>query len=137
VSEEADLSKRRYKRAWKWAVMLAGTVLLVLSALSVVVAIIFLEGPLYADYRSGGGAADKIESELIATASLVTIGISFLAMMVAAMGTSSSILLGWRADRRQMEEFKLKIHQLERKLAKSKAQDGRKRLDIDLQLISP
>ena len=137
MSEEADLSKRRYKRAWKWAVMLAGTVLLVLSALSVVVAIIFLEGPLYADYRSGGGAADKIESELIATASLVTIGISFLAMMVAAMGTSSSILLGWRADRRQMEEFKLKIHQLERKLAKSKAQDGRKRLDIDLQLISP
>ena len=132
MSEEADLSKRRYKRAWKWAVMLAGTVLLVLSALFVLVAIIFLEGPLYADYRSGGGAADKIESEQIATASLITIGISFLAMMVAAMGTSSSILLGWRADRRQTEEFELKIQQLERKLAKSKAQDGRKRLDIDL-----
>jgi ABC-type Fe3+ transport system permease subunit len=132
VSKEEDLSKRRYKRAWKWAVMLAGTVLLALSALSVLVAIIFLEGPLYADYRSGGGAADRIESEQIATASLVTIGISFLAMMVAAMGTSSSILLGWRADRRQTEEFQLKIHQLERKLAKSKVQDGRKTLDIDL-----
>ena len=132
MSEEADLSKRRYKRAWKWAVVLAGTVLVVLSALSILVAVIFLEGPLYADYRSGTGAADKIESDQIATASLVTIGISFLAMMVAAMGTSSSILLGWRTDRRLTEEFELKIHQLERKLAKSKAQDGRKRLDIDL-----
>ena len=57
--------------------MLAGTVFLVLSALSVLAAIIFFEGPLYADYRSGGGAADKIEAEQIATASLVTIGISF------------------------------------------------------------
>jgi hypothetical protein len=132
VSEEADLSRRRYKRAWKWAVMLAGTVLLALSALSVLVAVIFLEGPVYADYRSGGGAADKIEFEQIATASLVTIGISFLAMMVAAMGTSKSILMGWRADRHQTEEFELKIQQLERKLARSKAQDGRKRLDIDL-----
>ena len=132
MSQEANLSKRRYKRAWKWAVTLAGTVLVVLSALSVLVAVIFLEGPLDDTYRSGGGAPDKIESEQIATVSLVTIGISFLAMMVAAMGTSSSILLGWRADRHQTEEFKLKIQQLERKLAGSTAQYGRKRLDIDL-----
>lgn len=130
--EEVDFSKRRYKRAWKWAVILAGTVVLASSALSVLVAIIFVDGPLYAGYRSVGGAADTIEAEQIATVSLVTFGASLLAMMVAGIGASRSILLGWRADRRQTEEFKLTIKQLERKLAKSKAHDGRKWVDIDL-----
>ena len=132
MSEAADLSKRRYKRAWKWAVMLAGTVLLVLAALSVLVAIIFFEGSLYADYRSGGGAADKVEAEQIATAALVAMGISFLAMMAAAIGASSSILLGWRTDRRQTEELRLEIQRLERELARSRARDGPRTLDIDL-----
>src|SRR6185295_5027480 len=132
MSEAADLSKRRYKRAWKWAVMLAGTVLLVLAALSVLVAIIFFEGSLYADYRSGGGAADKVEAEQIATAALVAMGISFLAMMAAAIGASSSILLGWGTDRRQTEELRLEIQRLERELARSRARDGPRTLDIDL-----
>ena len=45
-------------------------------------------------------------------------GISFLALVVSAIGTTSSMLLGWRAERRLAEESKLKIQQLERELAK-------------------
>jgi hypothetical protein len=47
--------------------------------------------------------------------------ISFLTFVASARGTTSTILLGWRADRRQSEEFKLKLKQLELQLQEAKA----------------
>jgi hypothetical protein len=47
-------------------------------------------------------------------------------MIVSGIGTASTILLGWRADRRQAKEFKLKIEQLELQLqeARMKSKKG-------------
>jgi glutamate synthase domain-containing protein 1 len=56
--------------------------------------------------------------------------VSFITLILSAMGTSSSILLGWRADRRQSDEFKLKIQHLELQLAEAKATAVKKNLDI-------
>jgi hypothetical protein len=42
--------------------------------------------------------------------------ISFLSLIVACIGTSLSIFLGWRADRRQSDELRLEIKQLELQL---------------------
>jgi hypothetical protein len=42
-------------------------------------------------------------------------------LVVSAIGTTSTILLGWRAERRQSEEFKLKIKQLELQLQETQA----------------
>lgn len=42
---------------------------------------------------------------------------SALTSTVALLGTASTILLGWREDRRKSQEFKLKIEQLELQLA--------------------
>jgi hypothetical protein len=42
--------------------------------------------------------------------------IAFLVFVTGAIGTTSTILLGWRADRRQVEELKLKTKELELKL---------------------
>ena len=51
---------------------------------------------------------------------MVTVGISFLALIVSTVATTSAVLLGWRADRRRSEEFKLKIEQLELQLAEAR-----------------
>ena len=67
-----------------------------------------------------------------ATIAVATLPVSFLALIVTAIGTASTVLLGWRNDRRQAEEARLKIQQLERELAKSKEQDSPKRLDTAL-----
>jgi hypothetical protein len=57
--------------------------------------------------------------------STITLFISFFSLLVAMIGTSSTIMLGWRADRRQTAEYKLKIEQLELQLgeARKKATD--------------
>ena len=50
----------------------------------------------------------------------MVLAISALTLAVSICGTTSSILLGWRAERRQSAEFKLRIEQLERELAASR-----------------
>jgi hypothetical protein len=45
---------------------------------------------------------------------------SALTSLVAMVGTASTVLLGWRSDRRQSQEFRLKIEQLELQLAETR-----------------
>ena len=45
---------------------------------------------------------------------------SGLTSLIASIGTASTVLLGWRADRRQSQEFKLKIEQLEFQLVEAR-----------------
>jgi hypothetical protein len=54
-----------------------------------------------------------IPDEIIAIVSLV-------GMIVTMVGTASTILIGWRAEHRQAEEFKLRIKQLELQLGAAK-----------------
>jgi hypothetical protein len=65
---------------------------------------------------SGPGPAENIAA--------VAIGISFLTFVISAIGTASTIILGWRSERRQAEESKLRIAQLEIQLAEVKAKIG-------------
>jgi hypothetical protein len=46
--------------------------------------------------------------------------ISLLTSMVATIGSISTILLGWRADRRQSDELKLKLQQLELQIVEAR-----------------
>jgi hypothetical protein len=80
-----------YRRARLFAAML----LLSLAAL--------LLAPIYSQSQVGNSLA----------------AISFLSLIVACIGTSSSIFLGWRADRRQSEELRLEIEQLELQLSEA------------------
>jgi hypothetical protein len=41
--------------------------------------------------------------------------------IVSSFGTASTIMLGWRAERRQSQEFRLKIEQLELQLVEARA----------------
>jgi hypothetical protein len=59
--------------------------------------------------------------QLIELVPLITVSTSSLTLVVSALGTTSTILLGWRAERRQSEEFKLKIKQLELQLQETQA----------------
>src|SRR5262245_55233963 len=56
----------------------------------------------------------------INTIGMLMASISVLTLIVGMVGTASTVLLGWRADRRQSEEFKLKIEQLEFQLAEAR-----------------
>ena len=47
---------------------------------------------------------------------VITLSISFFTLIASAIAIASTILLGWRAERRQSEEFRLKIKQLELQL---------------------
>jgi hypothetical protein len=47
---------------------------------------------------------------------LITSIFSMLGMVITMIGTASTVLIGWRAERRQSEEFKLRIKQLELQL---------------------
>jgi hypothetical protein len=52
---------------------------------------------------------------------IITVAISFFILIASAIGATSAILLGWRAERQQSEEFKLKIKQLELQLQEAQA----------------
>jgi hypothetical protein len=54
---------------------------------------------------------------------LLVAAIAALAFVVNALGTASTVALGWRADQRQAQEFKLKIEQLEMQLAEARAKN--------------
>jgi ABC-type Fe3+ transport system permease subunit len=96
---ETDLPHQRYRRARIWAwITIVSIVFMLLSA-------------LVRNLREDTG---HNESTSVAWAALT---ISFLALIVSAVGTASAVLFGWQADRRQTEEARLKIQQLERQLA--------------------
>jgi hypothetical protein len=61
-----------------------------------------------------------VGGETINAIGAITLSISFLTLLVTVIATSSSILLGWRADRRQSVEYKLKIEQLELQLVEAR-----------------
>jgi len=71
----------------------------------------------------GIGLAVVQSSDLSATnyVGLFAVLISVVTLIVATVGTASTILLGWRGERRQNEEFKLKIEQLKLDLDEAKA----------------
>jgi hypothetical protein len=64
--------------------------------------------------RSGGEL-------LLAIIPIITVLVSFLTLVASAIGTTSTILLGWREERRQSEEFKLKIRELDLQLQEAQA----------------
>jgi hypothetical protein len=51
--------------------------------------------------------------------------ISFCAVLITGLGTASTVILGWRNDRRQAAESKLKIEQLELQLAELRRSDAK------------
>jgi hypothetical protein len=53
----------------------------------------------------------------------VVLIISSFAFVLTAIGTASTVLLGWHADRRQSDEFRLKIEQLELQLKEARAKN--------------
>ena len=57
---------------------------------------------------------------LITILPLATIVVSTSALIISSLGTASAIMLGWRLERRQAQEFKLKIEQLELELAEAR-----------------
>jgi len=46
--------------------------------------------------------------------------ISVCTMFISALGTASTVLLGWRSERRQQIEFGMKVKQLEKQLAEAR-----------------
>jgi ABC-type Fe3+ transport system permease subunit len=67
---------------------------------------------------------DDLHSHLVQTSisdaptiAVVTLAFSGITSVLATLGTASTILLGWRSDRRQAKESKLKMEQLELQLA--------------------
>jgi hypothetical protein len=74
----------------------------------------FFSGP----YASDAPVPDPFA--IVSSIGFFTAVISFLGLIVSAVGVYSSVRLGWRADRRQSEEFKLKIEQLELQLAEAR-----------------
>jgi hypothetical protein len=64
-------------------------------------------------------AAKQEEAKVVAV-------VSCIGVVIGVIGTSYSILLGWRAERRQTEEAKLKNQQLERQLAETEAEAKRR-----------
>jgi hypothetical protein len=50
----------------------------------------------------------------------ITLLVSSATGVIAMIGSASTIILGWRSDRRQSAEFKLKIEQLELQLAEAR-----------------
>jgi hypothetical protein len=86
--------------AWMGLAALAGLIVSFASALSL------------GESSSGAGTA-------------IALAVSVIALLVATIGTASTIILGWRADRRQTEEFKLRIQQLEMQLAEARGKGGK------------
>jgi hypothetical protein len=82
-----------------------------LGAISIVVFFIGMDFST-APRSPGPGAVDAIAP--------IAALISGLTLIVATFGTASTILLGWRADKRQNAEFKLKIEQLQLELAEAR-----------------
>jgi hypothetical protein len=58
---------------------------------------------------------------ILPLAPLLAVVVSALAFIISSFGTASTIMLGWRSERRQSQEFKLRIEQLELQLIEARA----------------
>jgi hypothetical protein len=101
-------------RAFKMAKLFAwlGLISLFIVVL-MVISLIYRQSPPIPG-TAGGSGPDAIEN-----AQIITFLLSSLSTFVATIGTASAVLLAWRTDRRQAEELKLKIAQLELQLAEA------------------
>jgi hypothetical protein len=68
------------------------------------------------------------QQNLIPAYGAITALVSLVGMIVTMAGTTTTILIGWRSERRQSEEFKLKIKQLEFQLEEAKEKRQRESL---------
>ena len=98
-----------------------------MGAILLVIGYLLTVGSSFLSAGDAGYAAEP--SYTLPFIGLATLCISFLALIVSGIETTSSVLLGWRADRRQSDEFKLKIQQLELQLAETKATAEAKHVD--------
>jgi hypothetical protein len=78
-------------------------------------------GPAYFCFHPSGqpwqSEFDEGDNETISYIALIGAAVSVVTLVVSALGTASAVTLGWRADRRQSEELKLKIQQMELQIA--------------------
>lgn len=58
-------------------------------------------------------------------AGFITAIISTCTLVVTTTGTLSALVLGWRGDRRQSQEFRLKIEQLELQIAEMREKSAK------------
>ena len=112
---QTHLNERRFRRAKIYArtIRISLTIFIISSLFSFI--IVIRAGP------SPQPNALRPLSELLALAPVLAVCVSFLAFIVSALGTASTIMLGWRSERRQTQEFHLKIQQLELQLAEARA----------------
>jgi hypothetical protein len=66
-------------------------------------------------------AGGRVEGGQQLSLPALAVGVSACTLIVSTLGTASSVILGWRGERRQAAEWKLKIQQLELELAAAKA----------------
>lgn len=98
----------RAARGFAWTFLISFVAMLLLAVLSSV-----LGGGRAAP---GGGSALAPTLDIPAYALVVSI----CAFFVSAFGTASTVILGWRNERRQAAESRLKIEQLELQLAEAR-----------------
>ena len=72
----------------------------------------------------GEGSGHIVNTTQPASISFVTLIVSFGTLLITAVGTASTVLLGWRNEKRQSAEFQLRIQQLEIELAKARQQSN-------------
>lgn len=98
---------RRASRLFAWA--------LLISFLGLTLAVTFgVQAP-----SSSGPGGETTQGPALAI--IVSVG----ALFVSALGTASTVLLGWRSDQRQAVEAKLKIEQLELQLEQARRERER------------
>lgn len=68
---------------------------------------------------SHGAPSAEAPATTFQTVALLISGATFL---ISGIGTASSVILGWRNERRQSAEFRLRIEQLERQVAEARQQ---------------
>jgi hypothetical protein len=136
MAEIALPKQTYYQRAGFWAVLMIAT--LVAMLLSIVVIVVFVGEDLhdilwinFAVLMTSPSSGPPPWFKPLITVAAATLAISTLALIVTALGTASTVMLGWRDDKRQTAETKLKIEQLERQLAEAKAERS-KTLDTAL-----
>lgn len=123
---EVELPKQRYyRRAGFWAVLMIATLAAMLLSIVVLHDILLINWAVLTNPGFAGNASPTSWFEPTSVAA-TTLAISTLALIVTALGTASTVLLGWRDEKRQTAETKLKIEQLERQLAEAKAEMPKK-----------
>ena len=103
-----------YKRARAFALVLGGSAVVLLVTVMMLIsnAVSRLLG------TPGAPTVGGFDVEKVGTGIAV---VSVLVLTASAIATTSAILRGWRADRLQAGALKLKIEELERRLAETRA----------------